>query len=212
MKYRMLPRARSWVGWHALAPCVVRECAGASLETGSFFRPGSALLARKRGLSGRDSLVCCIEVCIGIVYWSCVRPGFACPDPSCVCGERYQPSCVCDGAVCADVRCVWSSTVFGRTKAGWQRWVVSIVGNVRSFHVTCTILGMSVTLVKIETSPLVSDTYSISQEICTRFCCALLCCGYAIVHNEFTWSIYPYSSGLLYWHWGNRYIATVPVK
>ena len=47
-------------------------------------------------------------------------------------------------------------------------------------------------------------TYSISQEICTRFCCALLCCGYAIVHDEFTWSIYPYSSGLLCWHWGNR--------
>ena len=46
--------------------------------------------------------------------------------------------------------------------------------------------------------------YSISQEKCTRFCCALLCCGYAIVHNEFTWSIYPYSSGLLCWHWGNR--------
>ena len=53
---------------------------------------------------------------------------------------------------------------------------------------------------------------SISQEICTRFCCALLCCGYAIAHNEFTWSIYPYSSGLLCWHWGNRQIATVPVK
>ena len=35
--------------------------------------------------------------------------------------------------------------------------------------------------------------YSISQEMCTRFCCALLCCGYAIIHNEFTWSIYPYS-------------------
>ena len=49
-----------------------------------------------------------------------------------------------------------------------------------------------------------SITYSTSQEICTRFCCALLCCGYAIVHNEFTWSIYPYSSGLLCWHWGNR--------
>ena len=47
-------------------------------------------------------------------------------------------------------------------------------------------------------------SYSISQELCTRFCCALLCCGYAIVHNEFTWSIYPYSSGLLCWHWGNR--------
>ena len=28
--------------------------------------------------------------------------------------------------------------------------------------------------------------YSISHEICTRSCCALLCCGYAIVHNEFT--------------------------
>ena len=39
--------------------------------------------------------------------------------------------------------------------------------------------------------------YSISLEICTRFCCALLCCGDAIGHNEFTWSIYPYSSGLL---------------
>ena len=24
--------------------------------------------------------------------------------------------------------------------------------------------------------------HSISQEICTRFCCALFCCGYAIVH------------------------------
>ena len=50
--------------------------------------------------------------------------------------------------------------------------------------------------------------YSISQEICTRFCCALFCCGYAIVHNEFTWSIYPYSSGLLCWHWGNRQCIT----
>ena len=30
------------------------------------------------------------------------------------------------------------------------------------------------------------------------------CCGYAIVHNEFTWSIFPYSTGLLCWHWGNR--------
>ena len=46
-------------------------------------------------------------------------------------------------------------------------------------------------------------SYSISQEICTRFCCALLYCGYAIGHNEFTWSIYLYSSGLLCWHWGN---------
>ena len=48
------------------------------------------------------------------------------------------------------------------------------------------------------------SSYSISQEICPRFCCALLRCGYAIVHNEFTWSIYSYSSGLLCWHWSNR--------
>ena len=27
----------------------------------------------------------------------------------------------------------------------------------------------------------VSSSYSISQEICTRFCCALLCCGNAII-------------------------------
>ena len=50
----------------------------------------------------------------------------------------------------------------------------------------------------------VQSKYSVSQEICTRFRCALLCCGYVIVNNEFTWSIYPYSSGLLCWHWGNR--------
>ena len=37
--------------------------------------------------------------------------------------------------------------------------------------------------------------YSKSQDICTRFCCALLCCGYAIVHNEFTWSIYHIHQG-----------------
>ena len=57
---------------------------------------------------------------------------------------------------------------------------------------------------KFRANPLYCILYSISQEICTRFCCALLCCGYAIVHNEFTWSIYPYSPGLLCWHWGNR--------
>ena len=58
--------------------------------------------------------------------------------------------------------------------------------------------------VKKPWSILVTSKYSISQEICTWFCCALLCCGYAIVHNEYTWSIYPYSSGLLCWYWGNR--------
>ena len=51
---------------------------------------------------------------------------------------------------------------------------------------------------------LLGHSYSISQEICTRFGCVLLCCGYAIVNNEFTWSIYTYSSGLLCWHCGNR--------
>ena len=50
---------------------------------------------------------------------------------------------------------------------------------------------------KPPTFPITADSlllaiYSISQEICTRFCCALLCCGYVIVHNEFKWSIYPY--------------------
>ena len=35
-------------------------------------------------------------------------------------------------------------------------------------------------LMSTNRSPL---TYSISQEICTRFCCALLCCGYGIVRN-----------------------------
>ena len=44
-------------------------------------------------------------------------------------------------------------------------------------------------------TPSRSCVYSIAPEICTRFCCALLCCGYAIVHNEFAWSIYSYSSG-----------------
>ena len=40
--------------------------------------------------------------------------------------------------------------------------------------------------------------------LCFVLCFVLLCCGYAIVHNEFTWSIYPSPSGLLCWHWGNR--------
>ena len=57
---------------------------------------------------------------------------------------------------------------------------------------------------RVKTTCMKNKEYSISQEICTRFCCALLCCDYAIVHNEFTWSIYPYSSGLLCWHLGNR--------
>ena len=68
-------------------------------------------------------------------------------------------------------------------------------------------LGDRFSITKVTSHPLYrtnAHLYSISQEICTRFYCALLCCGYAIVHNEFTWSINPYSSGLLCWHWGNR--------
>ena len=60
-----------------------------------------------------------------------------------------------------------------------------------------------VIIVSSDSNSLCCMQYSISQQLCTQFCCALLCCGYAIVHNEFT-STYPYSSGLLCWHWGNR--------
>ena len=41
-------------------------------------------------------------------------------------------------------------------------------------------------LMAIHELGIILSGYSISQEICTRFCYALLCCGYAIVHNEFT--------------------------
>ena len=46
-------------------------------------------------------------------------------------------------------------------------------------------------------------------------CCALFCCGYMViwwVSAGLLWSFYPYSSGLLHWHWGNHTIAPVPVK
>ena len=46
---------------------------------------------------------------------------------------------------------------------------------------------------------------SISQQICAWFCLALCHCG-------IIWSIYPYFSGLLQWHWGNHMIAPVPLK
>ena len=47
--------------------------------------------------------------------------------------------------------------------------------------------------------------YSISQEICTRFC---LLCFVVVIH----WLILPHSSGLLHWHCGNLTIAPVPAK
>ena len=48
-------------------------------------------------------------------------------------------------------------------------------------------------------------SYSISQEICMRFCFAVLCCGYTLAD-------FPYPSGLLVWHCGNLTIAPVPTK
>ena len=49
-------------------------------------------------------------------------------------------------------------------------------------------------------------TYSISQEICTRF---LLCC--TLLWLYIAW-FPPYPSGLLHWHCGNLTIAPVPAK
>ena len=96
-----------------------------------------------------------------------------------------------------------------RTYILHYRWTANVV----SYHHCC--FAMTVFQLNVWTGPTRCSRryatpvtswwqYSISQEICTRFCFALLCCGYAIIHNEFTWSIYPYSSGLLCWHWGNR--------
>ena len=77
----------------------------------------------------------------------------------------------------------------------WYRYMLNI------YHDTFLLVNSFCLNLTYEFRVLSQETahtkYSISQEICTWFCCALLCCGYAIVHNEFTWSIYPYSSGLL---------------
>ena len=37
------------------------------------------------------------------------------------------------------------------------------------------------------------------------------CLSYINSISGFRWSIYPYSSGLCHWHWGNHMIAPVPV-
>ena len=88
-------------------------------------------------------------------------------------------------------------------KTNMQLWITTlessrfVIFNVPVLCVIGTQTGLSLCLLLHYHLTVV---YSISQEICTRFCCALLCCGYAIVHDEFTWSIYPYSSGLRCWH------------
>ena len=86
----------------------------------------------------------------------------------------------------------------------WSRSLATILEYYTDPYIGNAIAVGSLVRQAVRISSTIALTYSISQEICTRFCCALLCCGYAIVHNEFTWSIYPYSSGLLCWHWGNR--------
>ena len=137
MKYRMLPRARSWVGWHAPAPCVVRECAAASLETGSFkTRLGPS------GPRARTERTCLTCVLHWSVYWDCVL--VVCPtwihvSGSLLCVWRALPTelCVWRSRVCRRQVCLvkYSIWAYGRM-AGWQRWVVSILVNVRSFHVS----------------------------------------------------------------------------
>ena len=132
MKYRMLPRARSWVGLHAPALCVVRECAGVSLETGSFkTRLGPS------GPRARTERTCLTCVLNWSVYWDCVL--VVCPtwirvSGSLLCVWRALPTELCVTEPCVPTPGVFCQ-VFGRKKAGWQRWVVSIVGNVRNFHV-----------------------------------------------------------------------------
>ena len=102
MKYRMLPRARSWVGWHAPAPCVVRECAGGSLETGSFkTRLGPS------GPRARTERTCLTCVLNWSVYWDCVL--VVCPT-----WIRVSGSLLCVWRALPTELCVWRSRVCRR--------------------------------------------------------------------------------------------------
>ena len=99
MKYRMLPRARSWVGWDAPAPCVFRECAGASLETGSFkTRLGPS------GPRARTERTCLTCVLNWGVYWDCVL--VVCPT-----WIRVSGSLLCVWRALPTELCVWRSRV-----------------------------------------------------------------------------------------------------
>ena len=102
MKYRMLPRARSWVGWDAPAPCVVRECARASLETGSFkTRLGPS---GPRAPTERTCLTCVLN---WSVYWDCVL--VVCPT-----WIRVSGSLLCVWGALPTELCVWRSCVCRR--------------------------------------------------------------------------------------------------
>ena len=48
------------------------------------------------------------------------------------------------------------------------------------------------------------------HEICAQFYCVLFCCGYIWFFLWIHRSFYPYSSGILHWHWGNHKIAPMP--
>ena len=76
--------------------------------------------------------------------------------------------------VCTEMRSMWNVYLGGLLFKTWQQCQDSHVIFIEYLY--CILY-------------LLDRTYSISQEICTRFCCAFLCCGYAIVHNEFTWII-----------------------
>ena len=98
----MLPRARSWVGWDAPAPCVVRECAGASLETGSFkTRLGPS------GPRARTERTCFTCVLNWSVYWDCVL--VVCPT-----WIRVSGSLLCVWRALPTELCVWRSRVCRR--------------------------------------------------------------------------------------------------
>ena len=75
------------------------------LRPGSAFWPESADWADVPYLCVEEE--CVLGLCIGRV--SDLDPRVRIPP---VCVESATNRVVCDGAVCADVRCVWSSTVF----------------------------------------------------------------------------------------------------
>ena len=165
-------------------------------------------------------------------YWHC-KIGLVQWSNSEICGYKrlvFYHNKTPQSAICVDISwdvlyfninivriCRWVGFNSGRSSKGTMFTIVSSMKHVVHCHellslkcivllvlIVCNEWQHNMRSVVPEAGMKDRDKYSISQEICTRSCCALLCCGYAIVHNEFTWSIYPYSSGLLCWHWGNR--------